>query len=138
MVSKALRPGGSIGVEAVLREQFKVSPVPNIGWAAAVRRVHDRLAPADAPRCKRLDVSDAPIPRGALFDMSGARVPFPQGERYDRSFVALVDPDPGLGWAHRAYWAFVPAGGEGDVVLQETDLPEHANGRVRMLLVPLS
>lgn len=135
MASERKRPGGPIGIEAVLREQFKVPATPNIGRAAASKLVREKIAAA-ALRCERLDLSDEPVHRGALFDMSGLRVPFPPGESYDRCYVALIDPSAHVQWAHRAHWAFAPADGEGDVVLQDTDFPEHALGSVRFHSVP--
>jgi hypothetical protein len=124
-------------MEAVLREQFEVPATPTMNRAAAAKRVRDKIA-AEGLRCERLDLSDDAVPRGALFDMSGAPVPFPEGDEYGRCYVALIDPDTRLQWAHRAHWAFVPASGEGDIVVRETDFPEHAKGRVRLFPVPLS
>jgi hypothetical protein len=114
---------------------FEVRPPP-IGREQAAERVRQKIA-AEGLRCERLDLSDEPVDRRALFDMSGARVPFPFPEdpAYDRCYVALVDPDVGLGWAHEAHWAFVPADGEGEVVLQDTKLPEHMLGPVRLFPV---
>jgi hypothetical protein len=136
VANKALRPGGPIGVEAVLREQFGVPPKPDIGFEAAAQAVRDAIA-RGAISCQRLEVSDRPVRRGALFDMSGARVPFPAGKEYERSYVALVDPDVEAQWAHSAHWAFVPAEGNGDVVLQDTRFAAHMKGAARFFTVPL-
>jgi len=84
--------------------------------------------------CQGLALSDQPVARGALFDASGARVLFPEGPAYDRCYVALIDPEPAtVRWAHPAHWAFVPADGDGDVILRPTELPEHNTGPVRLL-----
>jgi len=132
--SKALRPGGPIGIEAVLREQFHMPAKLDIGIEAAARTVRQKIEQTQL-RCERLDVSDRPVRRGALFDLSGARVPFPAGKGYERCYVALIDPDVDAEWGHPAHFAFVPA--EGDVVIQDTQFPEHAKGVVRLFRVPL-
>jgi hypothetical protein len=137
MARELRRPGSAPGIEAVLRDQFEVRTKATLGVAAAAERVRAKIA-AERLTCERLDLSDDPVRRGALFDMSGARVPFPPGRAYDRCYVALIDPDTRLGWGHDAHWAFVPADGEGDVVVQDTDLPEHALGPVRFHPVPRS
>lgn len=80
-------------------------------------------------------LSDMVVHRGALFDSSGARVVFPEGDSYDRCRVALFDPTPNARWEHRAAWGFVPASREGRVVIQYTDYPEHCNGPTRLLQV---
>jgi hypothetical protein len=115
----------------VLREQYDVPVAPTVGRALAAQRVREKIATAGLA-CERLDLSGRPVHRGALFDMSGERVPFPAGGAYDNCYVALIDPDAGLGWAHDAHWAFVPEDGDGDVVVQDTDLPEHGLGPVRL------
>ena len=135
-MSSARRPGGPSEAEAVLVREFGVPRHPAIGRDAAVQRVRERIV-ADNLRCERLDISDEVVPRDALFDMSGKRVEWPDGPAYDRCYVALIDPDAQLLWGHRAYWAFVPAGPEGEVVVRETDFPERAEGRVRLDRVPL-
>lgn len=134
MASEPRRPGGPPGIEAMLRAGFHVPVTPSIGRAEAARRVLAEVT-AQGKRCERLDVSDQPVRRGALFNAAGARVSFPEGKAFDRCYVALIDPDPRARWAHAAHWAFVPADGEGDVVLQKTELPESASGPVRLLPV---
>lgn len=136
MASDLRRPGTSPGIEAVLRERFHVPPLPSIGREEAARRALAAVE-AQGKRCERIEVSDQPVARGALFDMAGARVRFPEGRAFDRCYVALVDPEPATRWGHPAHWAFVPADGEGDVVLQETLLPESSAGPVRLLSVEL-
>jgi hypothetical protein len=136
METNPLRPGGPIGVDAVLPRQFKAPSKPVIGIEAATQLVRDAIAQG-ALQCERLAVSSRPVHRGALLDMSGARVPFPAGEQYDRCYVALVDPDMDAQWAHPAHWAFIPAEGNGAVVLQDTSLAEHYKGAVRLFGMPL-
>ena len=135
MANEARRPGGPAGLAAVELD-FGVTTAP-IGREQAAERVRREIA-ARALRCERLDLSDEPVNRRALFDMSCARVPFPPGRAYDRCYVALIDPDTHLGWGHSAHWAFVPADGEGPVMIQDTELPEHALGPVRLYPVPRS
>lgn len=137
MASDVLRPGLHPGLGEVLREGFGVPLTPAIGFHAAARRVREKIA-ADQIPCERLDISDVPVQRGALFDMSGVRVPFPAGPAYDICYVALVDPEPDAQWSHPACWAFVPVDGEGDVVVQPTDFPENAMGSVRLYRAPSS
>jgi len=136
MESNALRPGGPIGVDAVLPRQFKAPAKPAIGIEAAAELVRGEIS-RRAVHCEHLAVAARPVRRGALIDMSGKRVPFPEGKEYDRCYVALVDPDLDAQWAHPAYWAFVPAEGNGAAVLQETSLAEHYMGAVRFFGVPL-
>ena len=134
MASSARKPGGPAGLEAVTERQFGVPVRPAIGRDEAARRVRERIAEGGL-RCERLDVSDKPVPRGTFFDMSGARVPFPEGEAYDHCYVALIDPDVAARWTHPAHFAFVPAGGNDAVVIQATDRPEHPSGQVRLFPV---
>jgi hypothetical protein len=88
------------------------------GEAAALVRA--KLV-ADAVACERLEVSEIPVRRGHLWDMGRNRVQFPDGEAYEVCYVALVDPCVDAQWAHPAHWAFVPAAGRGEVVLQPTE-----------------
>jgi hypothetical protein len=131
MASEPLRPGTAPGLVHIVEERFKVPANPAIGRVEAARLVRAKIEAKGTP-CERLDLSDIPVRRGALFDMAGTRVPFPAGEPYERCYVALVDPRADAQWAHPALWAFVPAAGDGEVVLQSTELPEHALGAVRL------
>lgn len=82
---------------------------------------------------EKLYISDAPARRGALFNAAGVRVPFPEGKAYDLCYIALVDPDHKARWGHPAHWAFVPMDDSG-VAIQDTNLPEHDKGPVRLEL----
>ena len=136
MESKPQAPGGPAGIDAVLRDVFLVPATPSIRREDAARRILARIG-AEGMRCERLDLSDQPVRRGALFDASSTRVPFPKGEAFDHCYVALIDPEVMARWAHPAHWAFVPADGSEDIVLQPTQLPESSAGPVRLLPVPL-
>jgi hypothetical protein len=132
MESEGRRPGGPPSVVDMLREKFDVPAAPALGRKEAAHRVREAAGErAHAPAS--LVLSDQPVARGALFDAAGARVPFPEGKAYDRCYVALLDPSPMTRWAHPAWWAFVPAGGEDAVVLRHTELPESGTGSVRLL-----
>ena len=133
MASKTLRPGGPSGIENILREEFGVPAVPTIGRQAALELVR-QLIQNQGMRCEWLALSDQPVARGALFDASGSRVPFPDGAAYERCYVALIDPEPAtVRWAHPAHWAFIPVEEGGHLSLRETTLPEHEGGLVRLL-----
>ena len=131
MASEPLRPGTAPGLAQIVKARFKVPVEPAIGRAEAARRVREKIAETDV-RCERLELSDIPVRRGALFDMAGTRVCFPGGETYESCYVALIDPEADAQWAHPAFWAFVPAAGDGEVILQPTEFPEHALGAVRL------
>lgn len=135
MESKAQRPRGSAGIERVLLDQFNVPSTPAIGVEAAVHLLRETIQKENV-RCESLAVSGLPVRRGSLLDMSGARVPFPEGKEYDRCYVGFIDPDLDAEWAHPAHWVFVPAEGNGEPVLQDTDLPELPKGLVHMFWVP--
>ncbi len=135
MVSKPLRPGTAPGFEAILADLFRVRP--SIGRVEAARLIRAKID-LDGLRCERLDVSDVPVQRGLLIDMAGTRVPFPEGEPYRSCYVALVDPSVDALWGHPALWAFIPESGDGDVVFQPTQFPEHALGAVRLRPEPRS
>jgi hypothetical protein len=134
MASEAARSSPPSGVSAVVEEWFRVPTMPTILRRDAAQRVREKIE-QDAVTCERLDLSEEPVHRRALVDMSGERVPFPPGQAYDRCYVALIDPDTRAQWGHRAFWAFVPADGVGAVVIQPTDFPEHALGAVRLFPV---
>jgi len=137
MASESRSPGTAPDIIDILETRFKVSAKPAIGRAEAARRVRSTIE-AEGILCQRLDLSDIPVRRGALFDMAGTRVLFPAGESYESCYVALVDPHADAQWAHPAFWAFVPAAGDAEVVLQPTEFPEHALGAVRLRPEPRS
>ena len=137
MANEPRTPGIAPGLESIIKTQFKVPTDPAIGRTEAASRVRAKIE-ADEIACERLDVSDIPVHRGSLFDMAGTRVPFPEGEPYESCYVALVDPHADAQWAHPAFWAFVPAAGDGEVVVTSTDFPEHALGAVRLRPEPRS
>jgi hypothetical protein len=137
MASEARSPGIAPGLDSIVREQFKLPTDPAIGRAEASSRVRVKIE-AEKVACERLDLSDMPVRRGSLFDMAGTRVPFPDGDAYESCYVALVDPQVDAQWAHPAKWAFVPAAGDGEVVLAFTEYPEHALGAVRLRPEPRS
>jgi hypothetical protein len=135
MASNVRHPGMPPGLEAVLERGFGVPVTPTIGRAGAAQRVREKLDAIKQP-CERLDISEVPVPRGALFEMSGARVHFPEGTAYDTCYVALVDPDVAAQWGHPAFWAFVPVDGQAEVFLQPTEFPENASGSIRFFPEP--
>lgn len=136
MEREARKPGGPAGVSRLLRDVFGVSPTPSIGRRDAADRAI-AAARAQGVPFVRVDVSDQPVMRGALFDAAGARVSFPEGAAFDRCYVVLLDPEPAARWAHEAHWAFVPADGEGDAALVPTSLPEATGGPVRLYPMPV-
>jgi hypothetical protein len=117
-----------------LEDDFHVPLVPSIGHVEALKHVR-AVAKDQTSGAVSIALSDQPVARGALFDAAGARVPFPEGKAYDRCYVALLDPSPTTRWAHPAWWAFVPAGGDAPTVLRGTELPENQSGSVRLLPV---
>jgi hypothetical protein len=136
MGSEIRRPGMPSGLDAVVEEGFHVPVKPNIGRAEAEARVRSKIE-ADGMPCERLDLSELPVQRDSLFDMTGARVTFPKGAAYDTCYVALIDPSVEAQWGHPAHWAFVPVDGSGEVAIQPTNFPENAMGAVRLWNVPL-
>ena len=80
MASEARSPGIAPGLANSIKA-FKAPDLP-INRAAAALLVRAKIE-ADEVACERLDVSDIPVHRGALFDMAGTRVPFPDGEAYE-------------------------------------------------------
>lgn len=134
MANEPLRPGGPPGIVETLEHDFRVPRVPAIGRVAALERVRETIAAKELV-VEAWFLSDQPVTRGALFDASGVRVKFPEGTAYNRCYVALLDPSQRTRWAHPAWWAFVPVGGDGPVLLHETELPENPSGPVRMLPV---
>lgn len=135
MANEPVRPGVPGGLDAIITNTYGVPARPTLNREDAARRVREKVKTLG---CERLDVSEEPVRRGALVDMSGARVSFPEGKTYDRCYVALVDPAMDAQWGHAAFWAFVPAAGDGDVILRPTQFPEHALGVVTMSRVPIS
>ena len=131
MGSKGRRPGGPSGIVEMLKTEFHVPETPALGREEAARRIREFVSEGPAATAL-LTLSDQPVMRGALFDAAGVRVAFPEGRAYERCYVGLLDPSPSARWAHHAWWAFVPAGGEGPVSLRETELPENSSGAVRL------
>lgn len=136
MEHEARKPGAPAGIDRLLREVFGVSPMPSIGRKDAADRAI-AAARAQGVPFVRVDVSDQPVARGALFNAAGARVSFPEDATFDRCYVVLLDPEPAARWAHEAHWVFVPADGEGDAVLVPTSLPEATHGPVRLYPMPV-
>ena len=74
-----------------------------------------------------------PVVEGALFDLSGQRPAWPDGSSYAYCYIAFVDPIEAHDyehhghskWAHPAWFAFVPALGEGPVLVSPSDFPPH-------------
>lgn len=132
MANEPLRPGGRPGIVETLEHDFHVPAVPSIGRQEAIKRIREAAKVRSLPEVA-LALSDQPVARGALFDAAGARVAFPEGDVYDRCYVALLDPSPAMRWAHPAWWAFVPVGGDAPVILRDTELPENPSGPVRLL-----
>lgn len=120
MANEPLRPGGRPGIVETLEDDFHVPAVPSIGRQEAIKRVREAAQARSFPEVTLL-LSDQPVARGALFDAAGAHC-----------HVALLDPSPVMRWAHPAWWAFVPMGGEAPVVPRDTELPENASGPVRL------
>lgn len=129
-----LRPGVRGGLEAVVKEAFGEPTRPSLTRAEVVDLVRAKLR-SSGIRFDRILISDATVRPRALFDAAGQRVAFPEGELYRRCFVALVDVDSAAKWAHPAYYAFVPAAGDGEVEFVRTDLPPHHAGPVRLIPV---
>jgi hypothetical protein len=116
----------------MISDVFDVPRTPTLTRAEVIERVEAAVRKAGIA-FERIDVSDVPVRRNALSDAAGRRVQFPPEAIYDRCFVALVDLDTSARWAHRAFWAFVPADDDtGPVALRETSLPEHPRGSVRL------
>jgi len=135
MVSDARRPGLPSGFDAILEQGFGVSPKPALRRAEAADLVRRKVQSAEIP-CQRMRISELPVDRDTLFDMTGRRVKFPEGARYDRCYVALVDPEVAAPWGHPASWAFVPVDGQGEVAVSSTEFPENAKGSIRFIEVP--
>jgi hypothetical protein len=134
-MSDSQRPGGPPDLLTLLEDVFAVPRRPSVGRDEATRRVREAVK-GKGLAGERVFLSDQLVRRGALFDASGARVPFPDGDAYEHCFVALVDPSPEARWGHPAFFAFVPAEGSAETVLRPTSLPEHAGSSVRLLPVP--
>ncbi len=124
-------PGARSGLDAMIVEAFGEQPKPTLTRAEVMARVEQALMERNVTY-DRIDISDVPIRRNALSDAAGRRVRFPEGDAYDRCFVALVDLNSNALWAHPALWAFVPADDREPVELRETSLPEHPRGSVRL------
>lgn len=118
----------------MISEAFGEPPKPTLTREEVRARVEDVLGERGIEH-DRIDISDIPVRRNALSDAAGRRVRFPAGAPYDRCFVALVDLEASARWGHLAFWAFVPADGDGPVELRETSLPEHPRGSVRLYSV---
>lgn len=132
----AARLGGPPDILKVLADVFEVPAGPFRSREDARNQVLVAAREAGVPEGARIFLSDDLVRRGALFDASGARVTFPDGDAYERCFVALVDPDPEARWGHPAHFAFVPAGAGAKTVLSPTSLPEHPGSSVRLLPLP--
>ena len=76
-----------------------------------------------------VEVTIEPVVEGALFDLSGQRPGWPDGDAYAWCYVAFVNPMEGRDykWAHPAWFVFVPAMGEGETLVAPHDFPPHHN-----------
>lgn len=118
----------------MLEVGFGVSAKPTIRREEAMRLVQERIE-RDQMHCQRVCISELPVDRDALFDMTGQRVQFPEGKEHDRCYVALLDSEVAAPWGHPAFWAFVPVDGQGDIVVLPTQFPENAKGSIRFIEV---
>ncbi|HRI63703.1 MAG TPA: hypothetical protein PK156_05680 [Polyangium sp.] len=101
----------------------------------AITRVQQKVA-TDKLTCQRLCISEMPVDRDTLFDMTGRRVPFPETAPYDRCYVALLDSEIVAPWGHPALWAFIPVDAQSDILFVPTQFPENAKGSIRFVEVP--
>jgi hypothetical protein len=104
---------------------FAAPPVGNLRWrppqiypdAPSQGSIRLEIGGGDS-FLELLDAAPVPPTLETPFNASGARVPFPESPVDERCYVALIDPEPATTrWAHPAPWAFVPADGQGDVIL---------------------
>jgi|HubBroStandDraft_6_1064221.scaffolds.fasta_scaffold1127191_2 hypothetical protein len=127
------KAGGPAGLVKMTEELFAMPVQPTTLRSDALERLR-RLLGERKVEAGAINFSDEPVRRGVLFDAAGKRVDFPIGPAFERAWVALVDLDPTARWAHPALWAFIPAeGGDTQIELRETNLPENQTGAVRLL-----
>ncbi len=124
MENRVLRAGVPSGIESILEQTLGVPAKPTICREEAIELVRRKIS-ANAIAFQRIEISTEIVRRNALFDMTGARVRFPESKAYDACYVALIDPDISALWGHPAIWAFVPVDGRGEVILQDTQFPEN-------------
>lgn len=134
MGSEMRQVGIASGLEAILEVGFGVSARPTVRRDEALSILRHKIE-QDGIAYQRLRMSELPVDRDALFDMTGKRVKFPESKQHDRCYVALLDSESAAPWGHPALWAFVPVDGKGDVVLAETEFPENAKGSIRFIEV---
>jgi len=134
MANEIRLPGLTSGVDRILEAGFGVSARPTVCRDEAFALVTQKIE-REAIRCQRVCISELPVDRGTLFDMTGQRVSFPEGGGHDRCYVALLDSEPVAPWGHPAFWAFVPVDGRGDIVVSPTQFPANAKGSVRFIEV---
>ena len=91
LMPDARHPGGPADLLKLLEDVFEVPAGPFISRSDAQRRVIE-AAQRKGLHGERIFLSDQLVRRGALFDASGARVAFPEGDAYEHCFVALVNP----------------------------------------------
>lgn len=134
MASNVRQAGMASGLDAILESGFGVSFKPTIRREDALTLLQVKIEREKIP-CQRLRISELPVDRDTLFDMTGKRVQFPETKHHDRCYVALLDPEITAPWGHTALWAFVPADGNGDIVMSDTEFPENAKGSIRFFEV---
>lgn len=134
MASNARQAGMVSGLDAILEAGFGVSIKPTVRRVEALAILMLKIEREKIP-CQRLRISELPVDRDTLFDMTGKRVPFPETNKHDRCYVALLDPEIAAPWGHSALWAFVPVDGKDDIALLDTEFPENAKGSVRFIEV---
>jgi len=135
MGNEMRQPGLSSGIDAILEFGFGVSARPTVRRDEAIRLLLQKIE-RDQINCQRLCMSELPVDRDTLFDMTGRRVQFPDSTNHDRCYVALLDSEIAAPWGHPALWAFVPVDGKDGIVVSPTEFPENAKGSIRFIEVP--
>lgn len=132
MGSKMRQVGIASGLDAILDAGFGVSAKPTVRRDEALTILKHKIK-LEGIACQRLRISELPVDRDTLFDMTGKRVQFPESKQHDRCYVALLDSERVAPWGHPALWAFVPVDGKDDIRILPTEFPENAKGSIRFI-----
>jgi len=100
---------------SILARDFGVPSRPVAARSEVARRFREWMGSQPDSAGWRAAFSEEPVSRGALLDIVGVPVPFPEAMGEGRAFAAFIDRQPDAKWEHEATYVFVAQDGTGPI-----------------------